>query len=235
MNIDLLVKIADEIRDKELRELVRDMLLNPRLSFTDAKPLIEINESPAAPRKHHFFTGGLIIHTYIVASVALHLSRLVEDIYGLKPDQDIVLATALLHDIFKYYQYAPDSIMGGYKPREDWYLAHDYAVIAELARRGAPDKLIRAVSEVHGQVPFTTIEGLIVHLADSMDAKLGEYLQSLVLARIKEFERQCIVFKALDDLIKRDGLASTVSTAIQDTEEFKRKISEICRAQTSNQ
>lgn len=225
----MLLKIADEVRDTRIRELVKDILMNPTLSFTNAKPLINISESPAAPRKHHFFTGGLIIHTYIVAMIASHISRLLEDIYGLRPDRDVVLATALLHDVFKFYQYAPDNTMGGYKAREDWYLAHDYAIIAELARRNAPDKLIRSISEVHGQVPFTTIEGLIVHLADSLDARLGEQLQNLVLSRLREYERQCAIYKALDTLIRRDGLSTTISTALENPEEFKKKIEEICR------
>lgn len=210
-----LAAIAAGISDERVRALVLDMLERPRLSFTDQQPRIGLEQSPAAPRKHHFFTGGLLVHTAGVAALALKIADYLEEVYGVRVDRDTVAAAAILHDIFKFYQYRPDEAEGGYRAREDWYLSHDYAVVAELAVRGAPDKLIRAVSEAHGLAPFSTLEGLVVHLADSVDARVGELLQQAMLSALKPLEAQgCKPHKLLDELIRAKGLKAVLEWAL---------------------
>lgn len=227
--LDLLRSFINEIQDRGIRNLVEGIIDSPVLSFTNAKPVIKLEDSPAAPRKHHFFTGGLLLHTYSVVSVALLIVNEVNRIYGLTANRDIVIATAILHDIFKYYQYAPDEAGGGYKLRDDWFLGHDYAVVAELSRRNAPEKLIRAISEVHGQVPFTTTEGLIVHLADSIDAKFAEIMQNILLSRVREYERDCPIYKALDRLIARAGIQRVLNLLFNDPNSLKEMVGAVCR------
>lgn len=229
MSLDVLKELARKIGDLSIKKTVLDILENPVLGFTSIKPLIKLEDSPAAPRKHHFFTGGLIIHTYSVAKMALALANIVEEIYGVNIDRDVVLATAILHDVFKYYQYAPDKVNGGYKAREDWYLSHDYAVVAELSKRGAPEKLIRAVSEVHGQAPFSTIEGFVVHLADSVDARFGEVVQNILLSKVKDYEKTCVIYKVLDYMLMRYGVKSTLQLAFCDVDAFKKAFEEACK------
>ncbi|MEM1627668.1 MAG: HD domain-containing protein [Desulfurococcaceae archaeon] len=224
-----LIKIAENIRDEKIRNVVLDILKTPVLTFTNAKPLIDIYTSPAAPRKHHFFTGGLILHTLSVVKIALQLSRIYREHYGIQLDEDLVIAVALLHDIYKYYQYAVDEVNGGYKARDDWYLSHDYAVVAELSRRNAPDKLIRAITEVHGLVPFSTLEGLIVHLADSVDARFGEFLQNVLINRIRDIEKtSCPPFKALDIAIRGYGIKNIVDIGFTRPDQFRELLGKIC-------
>lgn len=205
--IEGLKRLAENISNEYIRDIVLSILKKPLLSFTSAKPMIQFEESPAAPRKHHMFIGGLFVHTYSVTKIALTLCDIFEEVYGLKIDRDLVIAAAILHDIFKYYQYARDDEEGGYKPRDDWYLSHDYAIIAELAIRGVGDNLIRVVSEVHGVAPIKTYEGLIVHLADTIDAKFGEYLQNDAISILKEFNRQeCKPYAILNEVVKNFGV-----------------------------
>lgn len=226
-----LLDLARSITSEEVRRVVLEILENPVLTFTTAKPLISLEESPAAPRKHHFFKGGLLVHTTSVARLALELAKILEEVYGLHVDRDIALAAALLHDIFKYYQYEVDESQGGYKLREDWFLGHDYAIVAELARRGAPDKLVRAVSEVHGLVPFSTIEGLVVNLADSIDARLGEQLQNMVLSKVKSLEaEQCKIFKALNYAIEKYSVKGVFSLLQSNPEELRKIIEDLCKS-----
>lgn len=205
--IEKIAKLTATIADESIRNIVEDILKKPRLSFTRAEPKIKIEDSPAAPRKHHMFTGGLAVHTYSVAKIALALCDIFAEVYGIPVNRDLVLAASVLHDIFKFYQYENDFKDGGYKARDDWYLSHDYAIVAELAVRGAKDELIRVVSEVHGLAPIKTLEGLIVHLADTIDAKFGEYLQNHVISHIKEIEQAgSKPFQILDELVKAFGV-----------------------------
>jgi len=174
--------VAKGIGKESYRRAVLEILGDPRLSFTEAKPLIELCQAPAAPRKHHFFT---------------------------------------------------DAVSGGYRARDDWYLSHDYAVVAELARRGAPDELIRVVSEAHGLAPFSTLEGLIVHLADSADARFGEFIQGALLSKLRDVEKEgCSVYKALDELVKKKGLKTAVQLMLQSIDKLAEEAKKLCKLQT---
>jgi len=230
LSLEELKELALRIKDERLREVVLGLLEKPVLSFTSSKPIISLEESPAAPRKHHFFKGGLLLHTLSVAKLALAIADVLEGIYGISVDRDLVIASAILHDLFKYYQYAPDEVFGGYKTREDWYLGHDYAVVAELVARGSPEKLVRALSEVHGQVPFSTMEGLVVHLADSVDARLGEILQNMLISRLKEYEaEQCQLYKAINNLVEKHGFSGLLRAMQSNMQELKALVEEECR------
>lgn len=228
--VDSLVELAREIRDDSIRSLVLDIIGNPRLSFTSAEPLISLHEAPAAPRKHHMFSGGLIVHTVSVVRIALAIQRIFEELYGIRANRDLIVAAAILHDIYKYYQYDKDDINGGYRPRHDWYLSHDYAVVAEMVRRGGGGDLVRIVSEVHGVAPITTLEGLVVHLADSMDARFGEYVQNEVISSIKDSgleEKGCRPALLLDTAVKRLGVA-TVFQYVKDRAKLHEIFNTVC-------
>lgn len=205
--LEKLLILVEGISDVEIKKTVIDIIKNPVLSFTAVKPLIGFNESPAAPRKHHMFSGGLIVHTYSVVRIALAVCDILEEVYGVSVNRDLVMAAAILHDIYKYYQYARDDKEGGYKARDDWYLSHDYAIVAELVARRAKEDLIRVVSEVHGVAPIKTYEGLIVHLADSIDARFGEYIQNNAVLLIKDLEQiDSKPYTVLDEAVKTLGV-----------------------------
>lgn len=214
--LEVLIGLASEIRDSGLKSIVLNIISNPKLTFTSVEPLISLVESPAAPRKHHAFSGGLLVHTVSVVRIALAIASIFEEVYGVKANRDLIIAAAILHDIYKYYQYDRDGVNGGFKPRYDWYLSHDYAVVAEIARRGGGDDLLRVVSEVHGTAPIATLEGLIVHLADSIDARFGEHLQNEVISYARDSgfeERGCKPLQLLDNAIRVLGVATVLQHA----------------------
>jgi len=192
-----LLCIGEQIRDGSLRKLVLNMLREPRITFTRVEPRISFWESPAAPKKHHAYPGGLLDHTLGVTEIALRLVEVYEEVYGATVDRDLVIATALLHDLFKYYQYERDPLTSGFRPRSDWYFSHDFAMVAELTVRGAPDKLVRAVAEVHGTVPFSMVESQIVHQADTTDSEFVSKLQDIVWYICKDLELEIEGVKAL--------------------------------------
>jgi len=231
--IEELKRLADHVEDSEVKRILLEILERPELTYSNTNPLVKLEDSPAAPRKHHFFTGGLLLHTFSVVKLAERISRVVEEIYGIRVNRDIVIAASILHDIYKYYQYVKDNTYGGYKMREDWYLAHNYAVVGELIMRRAPEKLIRVVSEVHGDTPLTTIEGIVVHLADSLDARLGEILQNTMLSRTRDLETTCQLYKVLDKLILERGPGEIFSLIFEKPEEFRKIVSNACSSGSS--
>ena len=197
MNIETRKKILEKIKDiantinrKDLRTIVLDLIENPIITFANVTPKISFLESPAAPKHHHAYPGGLIDHTYGVLRIALKLSDSFQEIYQFNVNKDLVISSAILHDIFKYYQYEKDPITGGFRSRQDWYLSHDFAIVAELAHRKAPDELIRVISEVHGTVPFTTIESQIVHWADTTDSNFIANLQNIIWYVCRDIETE---------------------------------------------
>ena len=180
----------EKIEDEKIKEITLKIFENPKLSFAEVYPKISFEESPAAPKHHHAYPGGLIDHLYGVLMIGLKLAENYSEIYGFSINKDLIIAGAVLHDIFKYYQYEKDPITGGFRPRQDWYLAHDFAIVAELAHRKAPDKLIRCISEVHGNVPFTMLESQILHWADTTDANFIANIQNNIWYACREIETE---------------------------------------------
>ena len=188
---------AETLRDPEIRRITLDLLRNPVVTFTKVEPKISFYESPAAPKKHHAYPGGLLDHTLGVVEIAEKLIEVYRETYGAEVNRDIVIAAALLHDLFKYYQYEHDPLTGGYRPRSDWYFSHDFLMVAELSVRGAPDPLIRAVAETHGTTPFTMIESQIVHQADTTDSDMVSKLQDIVWRACLDIELELENVKAI--------------------------------------
>ncbi len=183
-----LIEAAEKISDSKVREATLSILKEPKITFTNVEAKIPVYEAPAAPRKHHAYPGGLIEHTWAVLIIAKSLAEIFEKTYGVRVNRDLVIASAILHDIFKFYQYEKDPITGGYRPRSDWYLSHEFAIIAELSKRNAPEGLIRCLAEMHGSVPASMIESEITRFADSVDAKFVGKLQDIVWNACKDVE-----------------------------------------------
>ncbi len=188
---------VDYIERGAMRKAVLDLMEKPIITFTRVEPRISLWESPAAPRKHHAYPGGLLDHTLGVTEISLRLVEVYEKVYGTSVDRDVVIAAAILHDLFKYYQYEPDPLTGGYRPRSDWYLSHDFAMVAELSKRGAPEKLVRAVAETHGTVPFTMLESQLVHQADTVDSNIVANVQDILWRVCQDLELEIEGVKAI--------------------------------------
>ncbi len=192
-----IIEKAESISDSGLRNIVMSIIHDPRVTFTNVEAKISFFESPAAPRKHHAYPGGLLDHTLGVTEIADRLVDVYRGVYGAKVDRDLVISAAILHDVFKYYQYEPDPLTGGYRPRSDWYFSHDFLLVAELSYRKAPDKLIRAVAETHGTIPFSMLESQLVHQADSVDSQIVSNIQDMVWRVCTDIELEVGNVKAI--------------------------------------
>jgi 7,8-dihydroneopterin 2',3'-cyclic phosphate phosphodiesterase len=166
--------LAAQIKDKNLRKGVIELLRNPTLDL-DYRCL-SVEECPAGAYQHHSYAGGLLQHTIGVTKLSMTLCDLVEEVYGGKVDRDTVLAGALLHDIMKIYTYEPRGD-GSYmsSPLGD-RVDHLTLLVAELMKRGFPVDVVHVVASHHGDVSPVkpkTMEALIVSIADLADSELS--------------------------------------------------------------
>jgi len=113
----------------------------------------------------------------------LKLAEVFSEVYGVDVDKDLVLAAAVLHDLYKFYQY--EKLGDLYAVRRDWFVEHNYALVAELAVRKCREDLVEVVAGAHSRTPLTRVEQLIVHLADLVDASFVEKLQNMLIEQLQ--------------------------------------------------
>ena len=145
---------------------------------------------PAAMNNHHSYSGGLVEHLWSVTRVSLSLAKHYAEYYTeLNPpiNRDVIVAAAILHDIGKLREL-------DYHPVEAKYTKHGTLIghivlgrdmVRDIARGlpGFPDETLllleHAILAHHGQMQFgapkepATIEAMIVHYADDIDAKIN--------------------------------------------------------------
>ncbi len=179
-----LEELARRIRKKSLRRKVLKFLKE-----LDTSPGLPLEESPGGKTRHHAYPGGLVQHTYAMTKLALSLCDIAEEVYGWKVDRDTVIAACILHDLMKAATYSALEEGYDYSPLGE-RLDHVSLIIAELRKEKFPMDVVHAVAAHHGDKgPVTpkTLEALIVHLADFMDAKLN----GMVLQAAKFLARKC--------------------------------------------
>jgi hypothetical protein len=162
---DRMLGAINAIKDKELRELVLDMVLKPESKVFKAKATQSFLASPAAGGKgHHFYPGGLPVHVLEWIDVSMAWADAYEKIYNVKKiDRDMVVAALVLHDWAKvWYEWDPSTgkvvkpawypqSWGGEqgKAKWKWMGEHGAVAYAELFHRGAPERIIVATASSH--------------------------------------------------------------------------------------
>jgi len=169
--------LADKIRDKKLRKKVVELLENPTFEINGKKfSGLPVDVSPAGLSHHHCYPGGYMEHVVSTANLAIAMCKSVEKVYRGKVNRDFVIASVLLHDVFKPATYIVKENGSYGSSRLADYLDHLSLVTSELVRRGFPLELIHVVSSHHGDygpIRPHTVEALICHLADLMDSRLN--------------------------------------------------------------
>lgn len=149
-----------------------------------------LRRMPAAQNFHHSYSGGLVEHLWSVTRVSIALAKHYGDYYNeLNPplNRDVIVAAAILHDIGKLREL-------DYHPVEAKYTKHGTLIghivlgrdmVRDTAREieGFPDETLllleHAILAHHGQMQYgapkepATIEAMIVHYADEIDAKIN--------------------------------------------------------------
>jgi 3'-5' exoribonuclease len=158
------------------------------LFYDDPAFRARYEQCPGSPAGHHALLGGLLRHTFEVASIA----RAIASVAG--ADRDLVLAGALLHDIGKLEAYA---WTGPFELTTAGALLGHVALGARMIDRrvrGAAnlpcdalelDLLLHLVLSHHGKLEFgaavqpMTLEAEILHYADDASARTASMAEAV--------------------------------------------------------
>ncbi len=170
--------VAASVKSRPLRRVLRAV-------FGDEEFFARFAECPGARAHHHAYLGGLIEHSLAVATVCRALGPLYDQV-----DTDLLVTAALLHDIGKVDELAYDSAVSytdegrlighvvlGERRMRDAVLRLNSSVPVELLT-----KLSHAMLSHHGELEWgsprrpSTIEALLLHHADNLDAKADGFL-----------------------------------------------------------
>jgi 3'-5' exoribonuclease len=181
--------VAKEDPEKMFSELLAfvDAVETPPLQallqsfFQDEEIAGLFKRAPAAKGFHHVYIGGLLEHTLSVVRI---LAWLAGHYKGL--NRDLLMTGGILHDIGKIYEYSYDGIVD--YTDEGRLVGHIVMSVEMLDRRisALPDfpgqlamELRHILLSHHGTLEFgspkrpKTLEALVVHFADDLDAKVN--------------------------------------------------------------
>jgi len=170
MSMERLIKLAEKIEDKNLREKTIEILKDIKLTHSElSKYPREEPEKVRTPFgvENAISFRDLINHTEAVTETCIAIAKIVKEKYGIDVKMDFLIAGSLLHDIMKVYEFKDG------KPT-DILLDHSSLALAELYKRDFPEEVLHLVISHSGAStnPPKTIEALILHYVDSLLALL---------------------------------------------------------------
>lgn len=144
--------------------------------------------APAAKGLHHAYLGGLLEHTVSVVK----LCTTIADHYRGAVDTDLLLASAILHDVGKIFEltwnrgfdYSDEGRLLGHITQGVVFVEEQIAQIPEFPPRLRMELLHNILSH-HGQYEWgsprrpKTVEALILHSVENLDGKVNLF-QKLV-------------------------------------------------------
>jgi 3'-5' exoribonuclease len=169
---------VESVRDSDYSELLEEV-------FGDAEFFERFATAPAAKLYHHAYLGGLLEHTVAVAEMCDFVGQQ----YG-RIDRDLLLTAALLHDVGKTLELSFETSIDFTDAGR--FLGHVIQGVTFLSERAArlrsfPEaklqQLLHCVVSHHGELEWgspkrpKTIEALILHHVDNLDAKVKGFLE----------------------------------------------------------
>lgn len=166
----------EKVKDKYLQALLNAF-------FQEEETVSLFKRAPAAKGFHHIYMGGLLEHT-------LSVVRLLEKVSDHYPelDGDMLITGGILHDIGKIYEFSYNNIID--YSDEGRLIGHIVMGVEMINKKiaGIPDfpqqsalELRHIILSHHGEFEFgspkrpKTLEALIVHYVDDLDAKFNAF------------------------------------------------------------
>lgn len=177
-------KVAASVKDRALKTLLRAV-------FRDKAFFERFSQCPGSQSYHHAYLGGLIEHTVAVAG---HCAAVSESYDGV--NRDLLVTAALLHDVGKVDELSFDTFIG--YTDEGRLIGHVVLgarrVHASAVKTGLDPALLtrleHAMLSHHGELEWgspkrpSTLEALLLHHADNLDAKAAGFAQALAGAAL---------------------------------------------------
>ena len=168
----------DSVTDRDYSAVLHSFFQDPAFyeCFTTA---------PAAKVYHHAYLGGLMEHTVAVAEMCDFVGQQ----YG-RVDRDLLVTAAILHDVGKTRELSFETAIEF--TDEGHFLGHvtqGVLLVSERAKqvRAFPEpklqQLLHCIVSHHGELEWgspkrpKTIEALILHHVDNLDAKVKGFLE----------------------------------------------------------
>jgi 3'-5' exoribonuclease len=163
----------------------RDYAALLRLIFGDPAFFEVFTTAPAAKVYHHAYLGGLVEHTVSMAEMCDFVAQQ----YG-RVDRDLLLTAALLHDVGKTRELSFDTTIDFTDAGK--FLGHviqGVILVSEKVRElpsfpeAKAQELLHCIVSHHGELEWgspkrpKTIEALILHHVDNLDAKVKGFLE----------------------------------------------------------
>jgi 3'-5' exoribonuclease len=178
----------ESVYDEHLRALLESI-------FGDEEFLARFSKAPAAKQFHHAYLGGLLEHSVGVADLCDHIAQQ----YG-RVNRDLLIAAALLHDVGKVDELTYSSSID--YSNAGRFLGHVILGITFVSGKAAeipgfPEQklqhLLHAIVSHHGELEWgspkrpKTLEALIIHHVDNLDAKVKGFLEIVEGSRNAEW------------------------------------------------
>jgi 3'-5' exoribonuclease len=176
------------VRDGRLRSVLRAVFGAP--GFID-----RFASAPAGNGPHHAYVGGLLEHTLAVA-------KLCESLAGSYPrvDHDLLLASALLHDVGRTeelsfessFEYTDAGRLVGHVVLGEQIVSRAIDGLPRPLDRGVALRLVHSILAHHGEREWgalcmpCSLEALLLHHADNLDAQAAAFLDAVSGAAVLE-------------------------------------------------
>jgi 3'-5' exoribonuclease len=171
-----MMTFVDRITNEHLRKLLDAFFLDGEIQRL-------FKRAPAAKGFHHVYVGGLLEHTLSVVKILDVVAGHYENV-----NRDLLIAGGILHDIGKIYEFSYDSLID--YTDEGRLVGHIVMGVEMVDRKlealdGFPPQLAMGIRHLilshHGTLEFgspkrpKTVEAMIVHYVDDMDAKVNSF------------------------------------------------------------
>jgi 3'-5' exoribonuclease len=179
-------RLASSVKHQGLKALLREV-------FRDKEFFTRFSACPGSQSYHHAYLGGLIEHTVAVADHCAHVAGRYDGV-----DRDLLVSAALLHDVGKVDELVFETGIG--YTDEGRLIGHvvlGARRVHEAARMAGTDpallvRLEHAMLSHHGELEWgspkrpSTMEALLLHHVDNLDAKAAGFASALVGATLAE-------------------------------------------------
>jgi 3'-5' exoribonuclease len=180
--------LVKHVRDPRLRSVVREV-------FGAAGFIARFAACPAGSGRHHAYVGGLIEHTLAVATLCETLAAAYPS-----ADHDLLLAAALLHDVGKTeeltfegaFDYTDAGRLVGHVVLGERIVSRAIESLPRPLPSDVALRLVHAVLSHHGEREWgapcrpCSLEALLLHHADNLDAQAGAFMEAVSGAAVLE-------------------------------------------------